>query len=214
MSTRLYVMPYESSTANGRTFRGPKYIPGTWDSDPSDNVAVTAWGGVSYGLFNWGIVAVEADAAGHTALAAKADVQQMPANLDTNVGNANRVTVQNFLESASLPGQWVTNGTLWREVVRTVCGFMLFGQRFDGLNPGSQPLGTLLQGKLSTQWQNIPADLQSAFVATAQSLGYDTSAIQPTTTVRAILKTMADAWGTQPVYFGLENFNGGAPFTV
>src|SRR5213075_87454 len=102
MSTRLYVMPYESSTINGRTFRGPKYIPGTWDSDPSDNVAVTAWGGVSYGLFNWGIVAVEADAAGHTALAAKADVQQTPANLDTNVGNANRVTVQNFLESASL----------------------------------------------------------------------------------------------------------------
>jgi hypothetical protein len=216
VTIRLYVLPMERNAEMNS--RGPKYLAWSRDPDPSDNVGETAWSIMSYGLHDWGLAAVEADATVHTALAAKADVQQIPADLDNNVGAANRDTVRAFLESVALPGQWVQNGTTWREVVRTVCGMMLFGQRYDGIrqtaNPGAAAFGDQIAGNLSVQWGTIPQGIRDAVLETGESFGYDMSFIVGTTLVRAILKSLADLWGDQPVYFGLEPHNGGQTFTV
>ena len=203
MAVRLYVLPYEANTATpGRTIRGPKSLAGAHDTDPSDNVAVTDWVGKSYGLFPWGLVAVDADAAGHAALSAQASAHLVPTS--GNVTLANRDTVRSFLESVSLPGNWVTATTTWQEVYRTVGGFMQFAGRVDelaGVAEGSTPsLGERLQFNLGVQWQNIPTALQNIVVQVAQEFGYDTSPIQPTTTVRQILKALGDGWGSQPLF--------------
>lgn len=214
MTIRLYVLPMER---NG-TARGPKYLAWGRDADPSDNIGEDAWSMLNYGLHDWAIAAVEATDAIHALLAAKPDVEQIAADLDANVGAANRDRVRAFLESAALPGQWVQNGTTWREVVRTVCGIILFGQRYDGIRQTSQPgapaFGDQLAGNLSVQWGNIPQGIRDATLETCASFGYDTSWIANTTLVRAILKQLADLWGDQPVYFGLEPHNGGQTFTV
>lgn len=216
MTIRLYVLPMERNVALDS--RGPKYLAWSRDPDPSDNVGEDDWRVLGYGLYDWGIAAVEATATVHGLLAAKADVQAIPANLDNTVGAANRDTVRAFLESVALPGNWVQNGTTWREVVRTVCGMILFGQRYDGIrqaaSPGAPAFGSQIEGNLNVQWGNIPQGIRDAVLETAQSFGYDTSGLTDTTLVRAILKNLADAWGDQPVFFGLEPHNGGVPFTV
>lgn len=216
MSIRLYVLPMERNTEMNS--RGPRYLAWSRDPDPSDNVGETAWSWLPYGLRDWAIAAVEASATVHTALAAKADVQQIPANLDSTVGQANRDAARAFLEDAALPGQWIQNGTTWREVVRTVAGFIQFAQRYDGIRqaaePGAPALGNQLAGNLSQQWGNLPAGIRSAVLEAGASFGYDMSFIVDTTLVRAILKSLADLWGDKPFHFGLEQHNGGQPFTV
>jgi hypothetical protein len=214
VTIRLYVLPMERTV----TARGPKYLSWRGDPTPDANVGETAWNILNYGLYDWGIAAVEASDPVHTTLAAMPDVQQIPANLASTVGQANCDTVRAFLESVALPGQWVQNGTTWREVVRTVCGMVLFGQRYDGIrqqaDPGAPAFGSQIEGNLAVQWGNIPQAIRDAVLATGLTFNYDMSFIADTTLVRAILKQLADLWGDQPVYFGLEPFNGGQTFTV
>lgn len=216
MSIRLYVLPVEVNTAMNS--RGPKYLAWSRDPDPSDNIGETAWSMLNYGLYPWALAAVEATDPVHAALAAKTDVRQIPANLDSQVGAAARDDARAFLEAAAMPGQWIQNGTTWREVVRTVAGFILFAKRYDSIRqqsaPGAPPLGSQIAGNLNVQWGNIPQATRDAVLEAGQSLGYDMGFISDTSLVRAILKTLADLWGNQPVYLGLEPFNGGEPFRV
>lgn len=218
MTIRIYVLPMEAETSDFIESRGPKYLTWSRELDPSDNVGETAWSVINYGLYDWGIVAVEATGPVHTALAAKPDVQQVPANLAGTCGVAGRDAARAFLENAALPGQWIQSETTWREVVRTVCGFMLFAQRYDGIrqvaDSGAPSLGSQIVGNLGVQWGNIPVATRTAVIAAGGSFGYDLSFIADSTLVRAILKQLADLWGEQPVFFGLEEFNGGETFTV
>lgn len=217
MSIRLYVQPIEADEEGSH--RGPKYLAWSRDPDPSDNVGETSWSMLGYGLFTWGIAAVEAGDAVHAALAGKVDVQQIPANLDSTVGSPGaRDAARAFLEQAGLPGNWITVNDTWRAVVRTVCGFMLFAQRYDSIRqqaqPGAPSLGSQIDGNLNVQWSNIPAGIRAAVMETGDSFGYDLSFITDSMIVRNVLKQLADLWGEQPVRFGLEEFNGGSPFTV
>jgi hypothetical protein len=222
MSIRLYLIPYEHFGALSGPMYLPWGLPGAGDPNPTDNVNTTKdrVAMMRYGRHDWGIGAIEGDDAMHADLASRTGVRQIPNNLDNTVGAANRDIVRGYLEDMGLPGQWVQNGTAWREVVRTVCGMIVFGQRYDSIrrltDPDAIPFGTQIQGNLGVQWGNIPQDIRDAVIVAGESpdFEYDMSFISNTTLVRAILKQLADLWGDRPVYFGLEPFNGGQTFTV
>jgi hypothetical protein len=229
------------STATSPPDYGPKYLSWRADPTPGDQVGESARTIITYGNHDWCIAAVagryepvvtpnpdpelpdvltwvevpESDALVHTALAAKADVQAIPANLDNTIAsNQVRNTVRSFLESIGLPGNWVQTGTPWREIVRTICGMMIFGQRYDGSGLDSVSFGTRITGNLAIQWQAVPVGVQQAAVGAGMSLGYDMTWITPTMIVRNVLKTIAGLWGEQQVRFGLSAYNGGESFTV
>ena len=211
MTIRLYVVPLERTP----TAVGPKYMAWRGDPTPEDQVGETARTIITYGEHDWAIAAVEAEATVHDALAAMADVRAFPADLDATVASTQeRNDIRNYLGAIGLPENWIVVGTPWREIVRTICGTVLFGQRYDGTELDSVPFGVRIQGNLAIQWQNVPTNVQDAAVVAGESLGYDMSFITPTTLVRNVLKSLADAWGDRPVLFGLNAYNGGTPYTV
>lgn len=213
MSIRLYVMPMER---NGNA-RGLKYTPGRHDVDPSDNVvgyydpatSPIDWDWQHYGLHNWAIAVFDGpDAVVHAALALKPDVEQIPADLDSNVGGANRDRVRTLLEDAALPGQWVQNGTTWREIIRTVYGVIVLCKRVDGILGDGTSIGQMIEGNLSVQWQNIPLRIRGAVTMAGAEAGIDMDAeVTPTTIVRQVLRILGQHWTATPVMFSFNNLH-------
>lgn len=191
---------------------------------------------LDYGQYSWSVIALAGnyelgegqdplqgsswtegpyDAQIHVSLSSKPDVLTIPANLNSPVGTTDLPRVRDFLESATIPGQWINSSSSWREVVRMVCGLIIFGQTFDGLSaPGTVPFGAQLEGNLNLQWRDLPTQTRDNALAAALIRGYDTSWISNTDTIRNILKVFADLWGGRTVYFGLDIINGNTPFTV
>jgi hypothetical protein len=208
VTARLYLLPIESVNVGGLRM-GPAFLPWSFEPDPLDNIpfdraAGDDWQLYTYGSFDWCLCAVEIPTGIHPLLAAKAGVRQIPEDLDSLVGGA-RDTVRGYLEEMALPGAWVVNSTPWREVVRTVCGVFTLGQRYDALTPaGEQTFGQRLVGNLNVQWQNIPQEVRDRVVTAGSDLTppLDFSEVTPTTTVRNVLKLLADQWQGQTVAFG------------
>jgi hypothetical protein len=62
---------------------------------------------------------------------------------------------------------------------------------------------TLPVGWAGLTMEQVPTNIRDAMGQAAASFGYDYSWVTASTTVRQVLKAMADAWGTQPILFGL-----------
>ena len=56
---------------------------------------------------------------------------------------------------------------------------------------------------LATTFSSLPLSVRTALLSTADSLGLSTAGLTAGTTLRVLLKTLADAFGAQPY-----NFNG------
>ena len=132
------------------------------------------------------------------------DAFAFPFDLTTNVGGGNVNAAQNALEAALIPAQWVNGAMLWSQVARIVAGMFQFMQRLNGVLGNEVVIDT--SAKLNIQWSAVPANYQSAIIEAATSLNYDTSFIQPTTQLRAILKSFADAWGSRSFIMGPYSF--------
>ncbi len=194
MAVQFYLLPIERVTVEGVDYRGPKYLK--WRMNPG-GLAVP-WSMKDYGVIDWGVVAVDADAATHTTLAGYADAYQFPANLDAKPSANIRNAIRGRLEGFNAPGGWITNQDTYRSILRTVTGLFLFmcqlSERWG--NP-------FVKGyNLNTAYGDLPADGQAVVVEEAARLGY-TDAIPAATTLRTILKLMADAWAAKPILFGL-----------
>ena len=194
MAWRLYVIPIESAG----TARGPKYF--TWMVDPDPPGLSVPWAMMDYGCEPTGIVAADVTTAQHNVLAGHADVLALPVNLNTSPNAAAVTTAQTYLESINVPAGWVTTALTWRQIVRTVAGLFQFAQRYSGISSGGRWFGGGVA--LSMQWGQLPADVQTNLLATATSFGYSTMGLSGTTTIRTILKVLADAWGDAPFYLG------------
>lgn len=188
MTWRLYVIPIVGSGSGRADPRHPKYV----------NEAGLAWNAMDYGAIPWALVAADTTTAQHNALVANADVTAFPANLGGTIG-ANLTAVQNALEAARLPAGWVTAADTYATVARTVAGLMQFAQRYTALSGQELVPSTI---NLNTQFQALSAQRQADLLATANDLGYSTAGLQPTTTLRAILKNLADQWGARPFALG------------
>jgi hypothetical protein len=152
-----------------------------------------------YGFQPVFLVAADLTPAQDAAVVANADVFGFPFNLDTNISggaiNATRDTHEAFL----IPLQTVP--ATYRLLGRYDGGLFRYLQRVRFYLGPDLLIDTAT--KLNIQWSTVPVNpYQNAILQAAQSFGYDTSFIQPTTQVRAILKNFADQWGAQPLKIG------------
>jgi hypothetical protein len=177
--------------------RGPEYIPWRFDANPAESVAVANWSMKDYGLIDRAVLAIDANAAQFTDLNGRAGVILFPQNLDTQPTTQQRTNVQTALESQNIPAGWIGAGDTWRTILRGITGIFLSMQRVTGIT-GSTPDDWGVT--LNTTFDALPADVQSAFLQAAQELGVNT--IPSSTTLRAILRGMADRWEERPIEFG------------
>jgi len=194
LAIRFYILPIQQVN----TFRGPKYF---------QTVGPNGWSGIDclwamkdYGSINQAVICANIPAESHTALSSNSDVLSVPVNLDGTLTAGARDVAQTFLETYNIPAGWINIGMTYRVVLRTITAFFLYFQRVNGI------LGhdiTLPGGWLDLQYQQVSTEIQTAMLQAAQSFGYNTSGLQPTTTMRTILKYMADEWDSTPIYFGL-----------
>lgn len=136
----------------------------------------------------------------HAAFAAETDVLALPSDLDQQVG-AQLATVQNALESRNIPAGWVQGTHTYRQVIRVVAQAFQFMQRLQVVRPGRLFTGG---ATLDTRFNQLPVAVRNALVAAATDLGYDTSTLSGTSTLRNILKTMADQWRQIELFIGGE----------
>lgn len=192
---RFYIVPIERSGSQ----RGPQYFKWPRDPDPANSIDVP-WSMKDYGLVDVGVVAADVTTAQHNQIVAHTDVLAIPTNLDNTLNAAAVTTARNFLEALNVPAGWVGQGDTYRAVLRSVTAIFLYMQRVTAIT------GTTVDWvnvPLSTQVRNIPTVWRDAMTQAATELGYDYSGVTGTTTLRQVLKSMADAWGDAPIYFGL-----------
>ena len=159
---------------------------------------------MDYGFQPIFLTAADLASADDAQVTAHPDVFAFPFDLTTNVGGGNVTSAQNAFEASLIPAQWVNGAMQWSQVARTVAGMFQFMQRLNGVLGNEIVIDT--SAKLNVQWSSVPANYQSAIIGAASSLNYDTSFIQPTTQLRAILKSFADQWGNRSFVMGPYNF--------
>jgi hypothetical protein len=146
----------------------------------------------------WCIVVADVSTAIHNQLAAFADVRVIP-DLDTTVG-AQVGQVQTLLEEMNIPAGWVAGGQTYRTVIRVVAAMFQFLQVLQGRFPNVRLFDTGVT--LATRFNQLPAGVRSNLQDVAASLGYDTSSLVGSSTIRVILKAMADQWRQTEIYLG------------
>jgi hypothetical protein len=197
MTIRYYVLPIERSTdGNGR---GPKYFE--WRRDPDPPGLTSPWSMIDYGLIDQAVLVSDITDPDRTSLVAQADVYEFPLDLDANMTQQQQSTLTTFLETKVIPAQWLSGTQTFRSVLRTITGVFLYIQRISGIL-GVDPM-TISGVTLNTQYRNLPADFSAALSQAASDLDYDFSGVRNNTTLRNILKSMADQWGARPIYMGM-----------
>lgn len=192
---RFYILPVDVVTIAGQIMRGPKYLE--WFQNPSG--LDVRWSAKDYGAIDMMMCAVDAELADHTYLAGQTDVYAFPDNLDTSPSPAELSALEDYLELAYIPAQWLSPSDTWREILRIITAMFLFMQRLTGIT-GSDPL--VWGVSLNTQFRNIEQQYQDAIYEAFVTLGYDDSAIKSNWTMRVMLKNTADEWGERPIHFG------------
>jgi hypothetical protein len=155
---------------------------------------------MAFGLQPHVLVGADLSTFDHNTVVSNSDVIALPANLDQSVSAGALTTVQNALEAMNIPAGWVTTSMTYREVLRKVAKMMFFFQRLKGVG-----LARLLTGSvaLNTQFQDLPLNARQRLIAAADSLNLDRSGMSGSTTIRQIMKAMADQLPHR-MYCGIE----------
>jgi hypothetical protein len=190
MAVRFYLLPLEQ-IGNGR---GPKYL--TWRNHSGLDAR---WAVMSYGLIGTALVMADVTSQQHNTLIANSDVTAIPQNIDANITTGALSAVRSALEGLRIPGNWATTANTYRELLRMVGGLFQFAQRHHGLH---NQIIIPENINLDMTWGDIPLTWRQNLQTTADSFGYDYSQVTGSTPVRAILKSLADQWGNQPLYIG------------
>jgi len=193
MANRLYVVPVVGAGTDADR-RRPKYFR---------DVIAGAYGAMDYGVEPWMVVGADLSASDHALLASQVDVQALPLDLTATLTGGQVTATKAFLEAANLPAGWVTTALTWAAVVRTVLGVFSFVQRFGAIYAaatGSPPPSLFSGGvTLDSTFGSLPLAVRTALADTADDQGISTAGITGGTTVRVLLKTMADAYEDRPL---------------
>lgn len=156
-----------------------------------------------YGAEGVCLVAVDVSSLDHGIISGNSDVLSFPENLDANPGSAARNTAVTALEARGIPAGWVQAGMSWRQILRSVAKIVRVTKEMDG---AANLIGRLLSNgrTLSTQLQDLPQGIRQRMIAYAQRNGWDTSGLSNTSTIRQILKFLADQVPGNPVLRGVE----------
>jgi hypothetical protein len=180
MAYRLYLVPKIGSGIMGDAFR-PKYFDGL------------TWSGMDYGFQPLFLVAADLPGATDTAIVANSDVFGFPFDLNVNLTEGEVNSARDVLEDALVPAQSLSPQDTWKSAARMVASMFAFMQRMNFVFGNQQVF--IDASDLDAQFGSLSQELQDAFIATAQSLGYSTSSMIPNAQIRNILKSMADEWG-------------------
>jgi hypothetical protein len=201
MAFRLYVVPIVGSGAKGDA-RRPKYFT-------DGTIPPSQWGWVYYGFEPWSVVGVDLPSADDVTIASKPDVQALPFDLSPLLTAGQVTSIKAFLENANIPAGWVDTTDTWAVVVRGVLGMFSFLERYAGIyaeQNGTAAPSIFLGGvTLATTFGSLPQAVQAAMLATATDQGISTAGLSAGTTLRVILRFVADAYSAR-VY----DFNGHA----
>jgi hypothetical protein len=195
MTWRIHLLPMTGGGTSHLDPRVPKYLA---------EFGAGQWQLVDYGSQDVCFVALDADAATHSALTAHADVLTVPANLDNTPGAGAVTTTRNALEALDIPGGWVTTSTPWRTVVRVVVGMFLLNQRFwviRGNNIGNGRHSLLDGVDLDMTVADIPQAARQDLQEAALSLELDTSEVTGATTIREMLRIIGQQFAARPYVF-------------
>jgi hypothetical protein len=202
MTIRVYVLPMTETLVNGIIYRAPKYLGGR------NNPTTPGLEGIQYNLMDYGfqpvcILVADVTTAQHAIFNTQSDVLKLPVNLDNTLTSTAVTSTKNFLETIHIPANWVTTAFTYRQILRLVGWLFQFMQRLHGIYPTK-----LFDGvrTLSTQYGSLSPEWQVALVQCGQSFGFNTSALTSTTTLRTILKYMADQFGNTPLNTGMVTF--------
>lgn len=188
---RFYVMPIVGTGTSRLDARRPKYL----DAYPD-----LQWAMMDYGLEPVCLVCVRnIDQTTHDALVANADVLAAPENIDANLSTPAVTVIGNFFEALNIPGGWLSPSLTYRTVLRTVAGLFQFAQRWHGMGGGAIFTDGL---DLSVTYAALPTAKKTMLIDVADSFGYDYSSLGASSTLRQILKFLADQWGAAPFYMG------------
>ncbi len=187
----LYLVPLIGTGVTDSNPRTPKYIA----------ALSVPWAMVDYGFQPVALVAADVDGATDTSLQGNGDVTKIPDNLDNLLGAGAVSAVQTALENKNIPAGWVTSALSYRTVLRTIWGFFAFLQRYAVVSGNTNPI-IAASINLDTQFGSLPQTAQDNLAATAKSLGLNTTGVTGTTTLRVILKGIADQWGQRSFTLG------------
>jgi len=181
------------------TYRAPKYLGGR------NNPTLAGLENISYGCMDYGMQPVclliaDVTVAQHNLLTANSDVLAAPQNIDNNLTAGAVTTVKNFLESLHIPAGWVTTSHTYRQVLRLVGWLFQFMQRVHGIFPEKL---FAAPNTLATTYGELSPGMQSALLQAAQSFAFNTTGLQAGTTLRVILKNLADQFNDLPLDSGL-----------
>ena len=190
MAISFYIMPAVGAGTRQDPRRG-KY----WTALQL-HISTSQTSEMDLGLQDTFLVAVEnVNATDDTTMKADTSVIAIP-TLTNTIGAGALTAVKASLESLDLPANWVTAGMTYATVLRFVAIFCQFLQRYNGLGGTTQILGGTVT--LDSTFGSLAAGVQSKLQQTAASFGFNTSGVNSSTTIRALLKGMADQW-TLPI---------------
>lgn len=191
VAVRFYIVPKIGTGAIKDPFR-PKYVtPETKEAPVPPPLIAADYNSMDYGAESVFLLAVDVTAAQHTTLSAQTDVLSIPTPIDTNVSAVALPTVQSKLEALNIPGTWVTTSTTYRQVLRVVAKAILLAQTYNGLFEGLQRIFDA-GITLDTRWNQLTNAQQNRLLQVASTLGADSSGVTSTTTMRVILRTLAE----------------------
>lgn len=194
MAFRLYIVPV-IGTGTRTDPRRPKYFDGL------------IWSGMDYGFEPWFVVGADLSPADDLTIGAQPDAFTLPFDLSPVLTALQVTNVQNKLEAINVPAGWVNTSLTWLQVVRTVLGMFSFIQRYGAVyaDANGTAAPSIFTGgvSLSTTFGSLPLAVRNALTTTAQSFNISTAGLTASTTLRTILKAMADNFQGQAY-----NFNG------
>lgn len=171
------------------TPRQPKYA--------STHLAGINWNMMDYGDEPFCLVAADLGS-GHSALAAESDVTALPADLNQEIGGQ-LSTVQNTLESLNIPSDWVQSTHTYKRVLRAATLIFQIAQRHQGLSFGRIFTAGVT---LDTQFNQLSSTARNRLLSVAQTMKLDTSGLGGASTLRQILKALADQLEAFNVWIG------------
>jgi hypothetical protein len=135
----------------------------------------------------------------------------IPAPLTNNVAAAAIATIQSKLEGAHLPADWVTTSMTYKQVLGVVLRVVQFMQRYNGVTGGERFFDLVDKNgvaiTLDTTFSQLTAAEKTKLQNVAASLNLDMSAIVSTSTIRFILKNVANQlYPPDSIVFGADRF--------
>lgn len=159
------------------------------------------WSAMDYGFQPVFLIAADLLDTQDTAISSQTDVIKIPDNLDNTIGAA-LATVRSKLESKNLPSSWITSGMTYRSAVRSLTHMMMFLQRFGALHKITTPLFNGSTITLDTTFGSLSQANRDRLAETAASMSLNTTGVTGATTMRQILKGMADQFANVPIVLG------------